>query len=164
MSADIRIALVTVSNRAAAGVYDDRSGPILAEGLRKAGFTVVDPHVVPDGEPVRDILRELVGRYDVIVTNGGTGISPTYRTPEMTRAVIDFEIPGIAEALRSQGVAAGIATAVLSRGIAGVAAQTLIVNVPGSPGAARDAIDVLVPLIPHAISQLSGGDHPRVPS
>lgn len=156
-----RIAVLTVSNRAADGLYADLSGPILVDGLREAGFDTADPVVVHDGEEVREALLAMIGKHDLILTNGGTGISPTDRTPEMTRSVIDYEVPGIAEALRQQGSAAGVVTSPLSRGLAGVAGQTLIVNIPGSPGAARDALAVLLPLIGHAHSQLSGGDHVR---
>ena len=114
---------ITVSNRAAAGVYADRSGPVLIELLRSAGCDVVDgPLVIPDGEAVEQVLRDSVtAGYDVAVTTGGTGLTPTDLTPEMTRRVLDREIPGIAEALRTAGAAAGIPSAILSRGLAGVA-------------------------------------------
>ena len=112
-----------MSNRAAAGVYEDRSGPVLVELLRSAGCDVVDgPLVIPDGEAVEQVLRDSVtAGYDVAVTTGGTGLTPTDLTPEMTRRVLDREIPGIAEALRAAGAAAGIPSAILSRGLAGVA-------------------------------------------
>ena len=147
------------SNRAAAGVYEDRSGPILVEGLAALGFDVEDPVVVPDGDPVTAALREAIAaNVDVVVTSGGTGISPTDRTPEATRAVIDYEIPGIAEAIRRHG-ADTVPTAVLSRGIAGVAGRTLIVNLPGSTGGVRDGLAVLGPILEHAVDQIHGGDH-----
>jgi molybdenum cofactor synthesis domain-containing protein len=159
----IRALAITVSNRAAAGVYVDRSGPVLAGLLAEAGCDQVDgPRVVPDGEPVLAALREAVGLgYDVIVTTGGTGLTPGDRTPEMTREVIDREIPGIAEAIRSAGAAAGIPAAVLSRGLAGLAGQTVIVNLPGSSGGVRDGMAVLAPILAHAVDQARGGDHPR---
>ncbi len=97
----------------------------------------------------------------MIVTTGGTGLSPTDRTPEMTRPLLDFEVPGIAEALRSYGAAQGIPTAVFSRGVVGVAGRTLVVNLPGSSGGCRDGLVVLTPLLPHAVDQVRGGDHPR---
>jgi molybdenum cofactor synthesis domain-containing protein len=162
----IRALAVTVSNRAAAGVYPDRSGPVLVELLRSAGCSVVDgPLVVPDGEPVEAALRDaLAAGYDVVVTTGGTGLTPADLTPEMTRRVLEREIPGIAEALRSTGAAAGVPAAILSRGLAGVANRTLIVNLPGSTGGVRDGMAVLAPVLGHAISQINGGDHVRADS
>lgn len=152
--------MVTASNRAASGVYVDRGGPILVDGLRAMGFAVDGPVVVPDGEPVEAALRQAVSSgYDVVLTTGGTGLSPTDRTPEATRAVIDREVPGIAEAVRAQGLLVGIATASLSRGIAGLASSTLIVNLPGSPGGCKDGIAVLSAVLPHAVDQIRGGDH-----
>jgi molybdenum cofactor synthesis domain-containing protein len=159
--AEIRALAVTVSNRAAAGVYPDRSGPVLVELLRSAGCAVVDgPLVIPDGDPVEAALRDgLAAGYDVVVTTGGTGLTPGDQTPEMTRRVLDREIPGIAEALRSAGAAAGVPSAILSRGVAGVAGRTLIVNLPGSTGGVRDGMAVLAPVLGHAVSQINGGDH-----
>ncbi|MFS8521890.1 MAG: MogA/MoaB family molybdenum cofactor biosynthesis protein [Micromonosporaceae bacterium] len=153
--------VIVASNRAAAGVYEDTSGPLLVAGLRDLGYEVGEPVVVPDGEPVAEALREAVAAgVDVVLTSGGTGISPTDRTPEATRAVIDYEVPGIAEAIRAYG-AAKVPAAVLSRGVAGVAGRTLIVNLPGSRGGARDGLAVLGPLLDHAVDQIHGGDHHR---
>ena len=136
----IRALAVTISNRAAAGIYEDRSGPVLAELLRSAGCAVDGPLVIPDGDAVAAALRDaVVAGYDVVVTSGGTGLTPADLTPEMTRRVLDREIPGIAEALRAAGAAAGVPAAILSRGLAGVAGQTLIVNLPGSSGGVRTA-------------------------
>jgi molybdenum cofactor synthesis domain-containing protein len=162
----IRALAVTVSNRAAAGIYPDKSGPVLVELLRSAGCAVVDgPLVIPDGDPVEAALRDgLAAGYDVVVTTGGTGLTPGDLTPEMTRRVLDREIPGIAEALRSAGAAAGVPAAILSRGIAGVAGRTLIVNLPGSTGGVRDGMAVLAPVLEHAVSQINGGDHARADS
>jgi molybdenum cofactor synthesis domain-containing protein len=158
----IRALAITVSNRAAAGVYEDRSGPVLAELLEQAGCTVTGPLVIPDGSAVEAALQDAIGAgYDVVVTTGGTGLTPADLTPEMTRVLLDREIPGIAEAIRAAGVAAGVPTAALSRGVAGTSGSTLIVNLPGSTGGVRDGMAVLSGLIAHAVDQIQGGDHPR---
>jgi molybdenum cofactor synthesis domain-containing protein len=155
-----RALVVTASNRAAAGVYADRGGPILVAGLEAMGFAVDGPQVVPDGDPVEQALRSAVAAgYDVVLTTGGTGLTPTDGTPEATRAVLDAEVPGIAEAIRHHGISAGVPTAALSRGLAGRSGRTLVVNLPGSPGGCRDGIAVLAEILPHAVEQLRGSDH-----
>jgi molybdenum cofactor synthesis domain-containing protein len=162
---DRRAVVVSVSNRASAGVYEDTTGPRIVAALTDLGFGDVTARVVPDGDPVRAALAEAVAAgADIVVTTGGTGLSPTDRTPEMTREVVDHEVPGIAEAIRAYGVAGGIATAVLSRGIAGVAGSTLVVNLPGSTGGVKDGLAVLLPIVEHTLDQIRGGDHPRPPT
>ncbi len=156
-----RIRVITVSTRAAAGVYDDTAGPIAVAALTDMGLAVDPIVVVADGEPVAVALRDaLADGVDAIVTIGGTGLNPTDRTPQITSAVIDFDVPGIAEKIRAEAWAR-VPTAALSRGVAGVAGRTLIVNLPGSVGGVRDGCAVLANLLPHALDQLAGGDHPR---
>ena len=155
----MKAVVIVASNRAAAGVYADTSGPVLVAGLRELGFDVGDPVVVPDGDPVEGALRAAVAdAVDAVLTSGGTGITPMDVTPEMTRRVLDYEVPGIAEAIRSYGLAK-VPAAALSRGLAGVAGRTLIVNLPGSKGGAKDGLAVLGPILRHAVEQLHGGDH-----
>ncbi|GAA4624919.1 MogA/MoaB family molybdenum cofactor biosynthesis protein [Cellulomonas oligotrophica] len=159
--AGLRALVVTVSDRASAGVYEDRSGPVLVEGLRALGLGVDDPVVVPDGAPVEEVLRAAVAAgVALVLTTGGTGLGPRDLTPEVTARVVERSVPGVAEALRADAVARGVAAGMLSRGVAGVAGRTLLVNVAGSPGACRDALRVLTRVLPHALGQLGGGDHP----
>ena len=155
----MRARVIVASNRASAGVYADTSGPILVAGLRQLGFEVDEPVVVPDGNPVGEALRAAVADgVDAVLTSGGTGITPTDRTPDVTRSILDYEIPGIAEAIRAHS-RDRVPTSALSRGIAGVAGRTIIVNLPGSTGGARDGLAVLSGLLAHAVEQLGGGDH-----
>ncbi|WP_346620120.1 MogA/MoaB family molybdenum cofactor biosynthesis protein [Blastococcus montanus] len=156
-----RALVLTASNRAYAGIYDDRSGRALAEGLAALGFAVEGPHVRPDDpDELEAVMRAAVDLgVDVVVTTGGTGLSPSDVTPEATRRVLEREAPGLADAVRRYGADNGVPTAVLSRGVAGTAARTLIVNLPGSTGGVKDGLAVLGPLLPHVVSQLRGGDH-----
>jgi molybdenum cofactor synthesis domain-containing protein len=154
--------VITASTRAAAGAWSDTSGPIVVEGLRGLGLEVGAPVVVPDGEPVHAALVQAVADgVDLVVTTGGTGHTPTDLTPEMTLRVVERLSPGLAEAVRAHGTAHGVPTAILSRGVAGIAGTTLIVNLPGSSGGARDGIAALSPVLLHALDQIRGGDHSR---
>ena len=155
----MRARVIVASNRAAAGVYADTSGPRLVAGLRELGCEVGEPVVVPAGDPVAEALRAAVADgVDVVLTSGGTGVTPTDRTPEATRGLLDFEIPGIAEAIRAYS-RDRVPAAALSRGLAGVAGRTLVVNLPGSTGGAKDGLAVLGPLLAHTVDQIRGGDH-----
>jgi molybdenum cofactor synthesis domain-containing protein len=156
----LRAAVVVASNRAASGVYDDATGPVIRDFLLAAGFTCAAPVVVPDGAPVgAAIATEIEGGARVVLTTGGTGLTPTDLTPEVTRPLLDREVPGIAEAIRAYGVGNGVPTASLSRGLAGVAGDCLVVNLPGSRGGVKDAIAVLEPILVHAVEQIVGSDH-----
>jgi molybdenum cofactor synthesis domain-containing protein len=148
--------IVIASTRAAAGVYEDLTGPVIADWLAEHGFEAFPAMVVPDGGPVGAALRALLTqRPAVIITSGGTGLSPTDATPEQTLPLLDREIPGIMEGLRSAG-AAKTPTALLSRGHAGAAGSTFIVNLPGSPKGVMDGLSVLDPIIGHLCDQLEG--------
>lgn len=156
--------VVTISTRAAAGIWEDTSGPIIVDVLHRLGFNCEAPRVIADGPAIESVLRDAVARgVDIVVTTGGTGHTPNDVTPELTARVIERQSPGIAEAIRSYGAANGVPTAVLSRGIAGIAEQTFIVNLPGSPGGVRDGLAVLAPVLSHLVDQMRGGDHVRKP-
>jgi len=151
--------VIIASSRASAGIYEDETGPVIVEALQHWGFDVASI-VVPDGKPVKDAMIRAVSRgARVILTSGGTGLTPTDKTPEMTRPLIDVPVPGIAEAIRMRGVANGVPTAALSRGLAGVSGRCLIVNLPGSKGGVKDGLAALDGVLMHAVEQIIGSDH-----
>jgi molybdenum cofactor synthesis domain-containing protein len=160
LPADARAGVITVSDRSHEGVREDSSGPLLRELLAAQGFAVAAVVVVPDDvEQIETALRAAISDgVDLVATTGGTGLAPRDVTPEATRRVIDREAPGLAEALR-QYRRDELPTTILSRAVAGVSGATLVVNLPGSTGGVRDGVDVLAPVIGHAIAQLRGGDH-----
>lgn len=153
-------AVITVSDRSAAGSRVDAGGPLAVSALREAGFECDDATVVPDGaESVESALRSaLASGARLIVTTGGTGVGPRDRTPEGTRPVLDREVPGIAEELRRRG-AEVLPAGMLTRGLAGMAGTALIVNLPGSPGGVRDGMPVILSVAAHVLAQADGGDH-----
>jgi molybdenum cofactor synthesis domain-containing protein len=152
--------IIVASTRAAAGVYPDRTGPVIEAWLRERGWSVDALHVVPDGDRVGQALAAAIaGDCDLVITTGGTGVSPRDETPEQTLPHLDRLLPGIAEELRRRG-AASTPLALISRGYVGIArGRTVVVNLPGSTGGVRDGLALLEEVLPHLIDQLQGLDH-----
>lgn len=157
----IAAAVLTVSDRSSAGARPDSAGPVAVSALREAGFDCDDAMIVSDGaDAVEHALSELLASgIRFIITSGGTGISPRDETPEGTARVLERQIPGIAEELRRAGLAATPAS-MLTRGLAGVVGDALIVNLPGSPKAVAEGMPIVLSVATHVLSQLHGEDHP----
>jgi molybdopterin adenylyltransferase len=151
----VRAAVITVSDGVAAGEREDESGALLVELLEGERFEV-EHRVVPDERPqIAAALRELAQRAHLILTTGGTGVSPRDFTPEATESVLDRRVPGIAEALRADAIKK-TPHGLLGRGLAGIRGETLIVNLPGSPGGCRDGFALIKPALPHAVQLIAG--------
>src|SRR5659263_499812 len=152
-----KAAVVTVSDKGAAGEREDRSGAVVREVLEGAGLEVARAEIVPDEkETLASLLEELCARgFNLVVTTGGTGLSPRDVTPEATLAVIDKEIPGMAEAMRAESLKV-TPHAMISRAVCGLKGSTLVVNLPGSPNGARECLDVVMPALPHALEVAAG--------
>lgn len=158
MTGVLRAKILVLSDLAAQGQREDKSGPAVRDILEGHGWQVVTLDVLPDefGQ-IRDCLKEWTdsGDCDAVFTSGGTGLGPRDVTPEATRSVIETEVPGLAELMRASGIKS-TPLAALSRGIAGVRSQKLIVNLPGSPRGAWESLDSIIDIIPHAIDQIQG--------
>lgn len=161
MSVEIHSVVITVSDRCARGEQEDKSGAALVELLKEMGAEIVATKILPDDlVPLSEKLRAYADRTDVnlIVTTGGTGFSPRDNTPEATRAVIEREAPGLAEAMRME-TRKQTPLAIVSRGVCGLRSGTLIINLPGSPKGVRESFNVIKNVLPHAVAQLAGKPH-----
>ena len=156
---NLKIQVITISDRASKGIYEDESGELLRNLLQNQGAICEPVILIPDKiSKIQKSILKSAKKNNIVITTGGTGISPKDKTFEATNEILDYEIPGISEILRIKSYEK-ISTAVLSRGLAGVINKTLVINIPGSKGAINDAVEILVPIFKHAIDQLNGGDH-----
>lgn len=160
MADQVQATVITVSDRCARGDREDRSGPEAARRLTEAGYAVSPVRVVPDGEAsvAEAITAAVTGGAQLVLTSGGTGVAPRDLTPEGTRRVLDRELPGVAEEIRRREIAS-VPTSALGRGLAGTRGRAFVVNAPGSLGGVSTAVEVILPLVPHVLSQVDGGDH-----
>jgi molybdopterin adenylyltransferase len=161
MSVEIRAVALTVSDRCARGEQEDVSGATLVQLLKGLGAVLVATEILPDdAEPLAERLRFYAGREDVnlVVTTGGTGVAPRDNTPEATRAVIEREVPGLAEAMRAESLKR-TQMAMISRGVCGIRSNALIINLPGSPAGVRECFTIIKGVLPHALSLLAGQPH-----
>lgn len=154
--------VITISTRAAQGIWEDTSGPYLVQELKKLAIDCDAPVVIADGpEITTELKKAIASKFDLVLTNGGTGLSPTDITPELTSALLEKPSPGINEAIRLNGLNKKVFFSSLSRGVSGVSGKTLVINLPGSLNGVKDAMEVLKEILPHALSQIAGEDHQR---
>lgn len=156
---NLKIQVITVSDRASKGIYEDESGSILKQLLIEKGAECSEIILIPDKiSKIQKAILKSIKKHDLVITTGGTGINPKDKTPQATKEILDYEIPGISEILRVKSFEK-IPTSILSRAKSGVINKTLVINIPGSKGAVKDAVEILSPVIKHAIDQLNNGDH-----
>lgn len=156
---NIKIQVITVSDRASKGIYEDESGSLLKQLLSEKGGICSEVILIPDKvSKIQKVILKSVKKHDLVITTGGTGINPKDKTPQATKEILEYEIPGISEILRVKSFEK-VPTSILSRAVSGVINKTLIINIPGSKGAVKDAVENLSPVIKHAIDQLNSGDH-----
>ena len=156
---NIKIQVITVSDRASKGIYEDESGSLLKQLLAEKGGICSEVILIPDKvSKIQKVILKSVKKHDLVITTGGTGINPKDKTPQATKEILEYEIPGISEILRVKSFEK-VPTSILSRSLSGVINKTLIINIPGSKGAVKDAVEILSPVIKHAIDQLNSGDH-----
>jgi molybdopterin adenylyltransferase len=153
----ISVAVLTISDKGSKGEREDTSSPLIAEILKPIGADVRHYEIIPDEKTlIKQILTKYCGKVDLILTTGGTGLAPRDVTPDATLEIIEKEVSGIAEVMRSEGFKK-TSRAVLSRAVAGIKGKTLIINLPGSPKAVRESLEIILDVIPHAVEKIKGG-------